>query len=111
MNKIPRLQTVCHPASVGWWRMFFRPPAFGRFVLRLVLPAIGLSLYLLFELPAPDYLPGLILLATPTATVAYVMAKEMKGDTELAVAAISASTLLSAITFTFWLSLVGAAAR
>jgi hypothetical protein len=63
-------------------------------------------LYLLFKMSALDYLPGLILLATPTATVAYVMAKEMQGDTAFAVATISASTLLSAVTFTFWLSLV-----
>jgi hypothetical protein len=35
------------------------------------------------------YLPGLILLASPTATLTYVMAKEMNGDEDFAVAALS----------------------
>jgi predicted permease len=52
-------------------------------------------------------LPGLILLASPTATISYVMAKEMKGDADFAVAAISISTLLSAVTFTAWLNIAG----
>ena len=42
-----------------------------------------------------------------TATVTYVMAKEMNGDTDFAVAAISASTLMSAVTFTVWLHIAG----
>ena len=72
-----------------------------------VLPGIGLLLYRLFQVAPGDYLPGLILLASPTATVAYVMAREMRGDADFAVAAISASTLLSAGSFSFWLILAG----
>ena len=45
----------------------------------------------------------IILLASPTATLTYIMAGEMEGSTELATAAISLNTLLSAITFVFWL--------
>ncbi|MFZ0131202.1 MAG: AEC family transporter [Desulfobacterales bacterium] len=76
--------------------------------LKLVLlPAVGLIAYRLAGVQAVDYLPGLILLASPTATVTYVMAREMRGDAEFAVAAISASTLLSALTFTVWLNLAG----
>jgi predicted permease len=71
------------------------------------LPGIGLLLYQLFQVAPEDYLPGLILLASPTATVAYVMAREMRGDADFAVAAISASTLLSAASFSFWLVLAG----
>lgn len=48
-------------------------------------------------------LPGLILLASPTATVTYVMASEMKGSTQLASAAVSMSTLFSSLTFVLWL--------
>jgi predicted permease len=73
----------------------------------ILLPGLGFGLYRLFGLPSHDYLPGLILLASPTATISYVMAKEMKGDTDFAVAAISISTLLSAITFTVWLNIAG----
>jgi len=73
----------------------------------ILLPGLGFGLYRLFGLPSQDYLPGLILLASPTATISYVMAKEMKGDTDFAVAAISASTLLSAVTFSVWLNIAG----
>jgi predicted permease len=77
-------------------------------VMKLILlPAIGYLMYRICDVAATAYLPGIILLASPTATVTYVMAKEMQGDSELAVATISVSTLLSAITFTLWLNVVG----
>jgi len=73
----------------------------------ILLPGLGFALYRLFGLASQDYLPGLILLASPTATITYVMAKEMNGDTDFAVAAISTSTMFSAITFTVWLHIAG----
>ncbi len=77
------------------------------FMKLMLLPAVGFALYSIVGTPAADYLPGLILLASPTATVSYVMAREMQGDTDFAVAAISTSTLLSAVTFSIWLKLGG----
>jgi len=75
-------------------------------IIKLVLlPGFGFLLFSLSGLLPVDYLPGLILLASPTATVTYVMAKEMNGDTNIAIAAISTSTLMSAITFTMWLNI------
>jgi predicted permease len=71
----------------------------------LLLPATGLILFHLLDLQRIEYLPALILLASPTATVSYVMASEMAGDTDMATAAISVTTLVSAVTFTLWLSL------
>ena len=83
-------------------------PVLATMGIKLVLlPGIGYALFRLFGLPAQDFLPGLILLASPAATISYVMAKEMGGDAEFAVASISASTLLSSITFTIWLNLAG----
>jgi hypothetical protein len=73
----------------------------------ILLPGLGLILYRLFGLSSQDYLPGLILLASPTATISYVMAKEINGDTNFAVAAISTSTILSSITFSVWLNIAG----
>ena len=73
----------------------------------LLLPGFGYALYRLFDLPSQDFLPGLILLASPAATISYVMAKEMGGDPDFAVASISASTLLSSVTFTIWLNVAG----
>lgn len=68
-----------------------------------VLPAIGIAGFHLAGIEPARFLPGLILLATPTATITYVMAGEMGGSTDLASAAISTNTLLSALTFILWL--------
>jgi len=73
------------------------------FLKLILLPALGFVIYRLFDIDLKNYLPGLVLLASPTATLAYVMAKEMNGDTDFAVAAISTCTMLSAATFTLWL--------
>ncbi len=70
----------------------------------MILPALGLVLFRLAGQSSPDYLPAVILLASPTATIAYVMASEMGADADFAVAVISATTLFSAVTFSFWLS-------
>jgi len=79
---------------------------FSTMAIKLVfLPGLGFALYRLFGLSAQEFLPGLILLASPAATISYVMAKEMGGDPDFAAASISASTLLSSITYTIWLNL------
>jgi hypothetical protein len=71
----------------------------------LLLPAIGFAFFRLLDFGSIEYLPALILLASPTATVSYVMATEMAGDADLATAAISITTLVSAVTFILWLGL------
>lgn len=75
----------------------------ANFIKLVLLPGVGWILYSFWEITPELYLPGLILLASPSATISYVMAREMNGDAEFAVAAISSTTLLSALTFTFWL--------
>ena len=72
----------------------------------ILLPGLGFILYRLLDVAPQDFLPGLILLASPTATISYVMAKELGGDTDFSVAAISISTILSAITFSIWLNMM-----
>ena len=85
----------------------YQRPAIGAVFFKLVLlPALGLLLFGLCHLRAEDYLPAVILLSSPTATVAYVMAREMHGDAEFTVATISASTLFSSLTFMLWLAFV-----
>jgi predicted permease len=71
----------------------------------MLLPALGLALFYFMGFDRVEYLPALILLASPTATVTYVMASEMAGDSDLATAAISVTTLASAVTFVLWLGL------
>lgn len=69
----------------------------------VILPAVGLFFFKSLHMPSEHYLPALILLASPTATITYVLNSEMKGDPDSAAAAISLTTLLSAISFTIWL--------
>jgi len=74
--------------------------------LKLILtPAIGFFLFRLFSIQPEHYLPGLIVLASPTATLTYIMAKEIGGDPDFAVAVISICTLVSSVTYGFWLTL------
>ncbi len=68
-----------------------------------LLPAAGLLLFHLVGVDARTFAPGLILLAAPTATLTYVMAREMGGHVDLAVASISLTTILSAFSYTLWL--------
>ncbi|MCF8063344.1 MAG: AEC family transporter [Deltaproteobacteria bacterium] len=72
----------------------------------VVLPAAGLLLFRLMGIPEAGFLPGLILLAAPAATVSYVMAVELGGSPDQASAAVSMSTLLSSATYVVWLGLL-----
>lgn len=94
-------------ASISLERMRERTwPLIGSGLMKLVaMPGLGFGLFTWQGIAPEIYLPGLILLASPSATVIYVMAREMGGDPDLAVAAISGTTLLSAGTFIFWLNL------
>ena len=71
----------------------------------ILLPGAGLIMFKIFGQVPEDYLPCLILLAAPTATLVYVMAQEIKNDADFAVATISMSTLLSGFTIAFWIKL------
>ncbi len=80
-------------------------PILGVVTTKLVLlPCYGLLLISLLKLEISESLPAIILLGTPTATVAYVLARQMKADAEMAVAIISTSTLLSVVTLPILLS-------
>jgi predicted permease len=79
----------------------------SNFLKLMLLPCTGFVLFGFYGISPAEYLPALILLASPTATIVYIMSKEMHGDADFAVAAISASTLISAVTFSFWLNVAG----
>jgi hypothetical protein len=78
--------------------------ASGGFKL-VLLPLAGYLVYVGCGLDRGAYMPGLILLAAPSATVTYVMAAEMHGSPDLASATVTLNTLLSALTYTLWLGL------
>ncbi len=71
----------------------------------IILPATGFFLFALLKVPAEYRLPGLILLAAPSATVTYIMAVELKGDPELAATNVSVSTLASGLGYIIWLTI------
>jgi len=79
------------------------PVLFSCILKLVVLPGAGLVMFIIFEEAPEDYLPCMILLAAPTATLVYIMAQETKNDKDFAVAAISMSTLLSGFTIAFWI--------
>ncbi|MFO7801995.1 MAG: AEC family transporter [Desulfovermiculus sp.] len=72
----------------------------------LLLPGLGLLLAAFWGLDKAVFAPALLLLAGPTATVTVVMAGEMGGAPELASAAVALNTLISAASYTLWLSLL-----
>ncbi|MCG6894766.1 MAG: AEC family transporter [Desulfobacteraceae bacterium] len=77
-------------------------------VMKLVLlPAIGWVAFRTLGIGADAFSPALVLMASPTATLTYVMAREMGGDKDFAVSVISVSTVLSAITYSIWLHAAG----
>ena len=71
-----------------------------------LLPAAALLLFCLTGVDQQTFAPALILLAAPTATLTYVMAREMGGHVDLAVASVSLTTILSAFSYAFWLGLL-----
>ena len=71
----------------------------------VVLPATGYLFFALLKVPLEYQLPGLILLAAPSATVTYIMAVELKGDPELAATNVSVSTLASGVGYILWLTI------
>lgn len=75
------------------------------FLKVIAAPAIGLIVFMALSITPENYLPGLIILASPTATLTYIMAKELNGDPDFAVAAISICTILSSVTYGVWLGI------
>ena len=94
-------------ASISFQELRLRlKPAFFAVAIKLILmPALGFVCFIALDFDPQEFLPALILLASPCATVTYVLAKELKGDPDFTVITISLSTSLSAITFSLWLQL------
>lgn len=92
--------------SLSLVRQQFRGVLVASAIKLCVAPAAALVFFIIFDIPPDIFLPGLIIVAAPTATLTYIMAKEMDGDADFAVAAISICTILSAVTYTLWLQLV-----
>jgi hypothetical protein len=74
----------------------------------LLLPFIGFLIFRFLDVGTVQTEMAVILLASPSATVTYVMASEMGGKPELAAAAVTVSTMISIATYTLWIAVIGA---
>jgi len=75
----------------------------------LILPGLGVLLLNMLGVALRDGSTGIILLATPVATLAYIMAEQIGGDGDLASSAITLSTVLSLFTYMGWAVVLGIA--
>lgn len=83
-----------------------RPAALAATFKVIVLPALAVLFCRVFAIDLKEALPAVILLATPTAITAYVMARELGGDTDLASGAVTLTTLISPVTYLGWIWLL-----
>ncbi|MGB6409845.1 MAG: AEC family transporter [Candidatus Deferrimicrobiaceae bacterium] len=90
-------------------RTGFRIAAIAAGMKVLLMTALAVAIYRWMGLAGDDLRVGVIMMGCPTAVVTYVMASQLKGDTDLAGTIIVVSTLASAVTITGWLFLLHAA--
>ena len=77
--------------SVTFWATGFK---------LVIMPLLAAGILLLCCVHGRDLAVGVLFAGTPTATAAYIMAQQMRGDAELSGAIIMLSTLLSVVTYT-----------
>ncbi len=80
-------------------RYFWKELSIVSILKLLVLPFAGFAFAKFIGLPKMFILPLLILLASPAATVTYVMSSQIEGSPELASANVSLQTLLCAFSY------------
>ncbi len=90
-------------------RTGFRLAAIAAGIKILLMTALAVALYRWLGLAGDDLRVGVIMMGCPTAVVTYVMASQLKGDTDLAGTIIVVSTAASAVTIAAWLFLLNAA--
>jgi predicted permease len=88
--------------SLGVIRRFFRLAATVSFLKLMVLPALSVLYCRIGGTGWADMVPGVILLATPTAITSFTLAQEIGGDRDLASNVVTLSTILSPFSFLFW---------
>jgi len=92
--------------SFALLRQWLPQAAIVAFLKLILLPGVALLLFRVAGVDEQNFIPALILLAAPTATLTYVMAREMGGHVDLAVASVSLTTILSALSYALWLGVL-----
>jgi len=70
------------------------------FLKTVIMPALAAVILFFFGIRGQDLAIGVLLAGTPTATAAYIMAQQMKGNAELSGTIVMLSTLCSLATYT-----------
>jgi len=81
--------------------------AFSTLFKLLLLPLTGFLIFTAARVAPTQAVTAVILLASPSATVTYVMASEMGGKPDLAAAAVTISTVFSIVTYMLWIAVMG----
>ncbi|MFH2003120.1 MAG: AEC family transporter [Planctomycetota bacterium] len=90
--------------DLGRLRTEVRAAMMASFIKLLVYPALVYMGLLWAGLSGTDLCFPVLIMASPTAVVSYIMAQEMKGDENLAAAIIIGTTLFSLFTVSAWLA-------
>jgi malate permease and related proteins len=90
-------------------RSGFRLAALATGMKVILLTALAVAAYRWMGLAGDDLHVGVIMMGCPAAVVTYVMASQLKGDTDLAGTIVVLSTAVSAVTITGWLFFLNAA--
>jgi predicted permease len=84
-------------------RSGFRLAALAAGMKTLLLTALAVAAYRWMGISGDDLRVGAIMMGCPTAVITYVMASQLKGDTDLAGTIVVVSTAASAVTISGWL--------
>lgn len=84
-------------------RTEIRAATIASFIKLFVYPALVYLCLLWMGMSGTDLYAPVLIMASPTAVVSYIMAQEMKGDENLAAAIIIGTTLFSLFTVSGWL--------
>jgi malate permease and related proteins len=103
------LVTIGASLSLAGAGKSWRLGLFASLIKLLVLPGLAILFLKTFRLPPNEASTSIILLATPVATLAYIMAEQLGGDGELASYAVTLSTVLSLFTYMGWAAVLGIA--
>lgn len=92
--------------SPAMLRKTFRPAVVTTVLKMFFLPGVAFVFYRVCAPDMSEAVPAMVLLATPTAITAYIMARELHGDAELASGCITLSTFVSPVVYLFWMTML-----
>lgn len=103
------LITIGASLTPGSIRASLKLSACAATIKLLFLPCLGILFFKALGMPLEGNTASILLLATPVATLSFIMAEAMGGDSELASSAVTLTTVMSGFTYIFWALMLGLA--